>query len=163
MERKVGTVARGVRCPIIREGDDLAELVTASVIEASEHESYEILDHDIIGLTESIVARAQGNYVSTDIISKDISSKLGSETIGVVFPIFSRNRFSVLLRAVAQSAKKIVLLLQYPSDEVGNSLLTLDQLDSSGINPYSDTLNLEEFRKAFGETKHAFTGIDYVD
>ena len=163
MERKVGTVARGVRCPIIREGDDLAEIVCASVIEASESESYEIADHDIIGLTESILARAQGNYASIEVISKDIASKLGSETIGVVFPIFSRNRFSVLLRAVAMAAKKIVLVLQYPSDEVGNALLSLEQLDASSINPYSDTLTLKEFRDAFGKSVHPFTGIDYVD
>lgn len=163
MERKVGTVARGVRCPIIREGDDLAEIVCASVIEASENETYEIQDHDIIGLTESILARAQGNYASIDAISKDITSKLGNETIAVVFPIFSRNRFSVLLRAVAKAAKKIVLVLQYPSDEVGNALLSLEQLDASKINPYSDTLTLKEFRDAFGKSVHPFTGIDYID
>ena len=163
MERKVGTVARGVRCPIIREGDNLAEIVCASVIEASENEAYEIQDHDIIGLTESILARSQGNYASVDAISKDIASKLGNETIAVVFPIFSRNRFSVLLRAVAKAAKKIVLVLQYPSDEVGNALLSLDQLDASKINPYSDTLTLKEFRDAFGKSVHPFTGIDYID
>ena len=162
MGRRVGTVSRGIRCPIIRDGDDLAQIVTESILEASELENFEILDQDIIGLTESIVARAQGNYASVEAIAKDVNVKLGGETIGVIFPIFSRNRFSVLLKGIAMGAKKIILMLQYPSDEVGNALITLDQLDEAGINPYSDVLSLKEFRDHFGKTEHAFTGMDYV-
>lgn len=162
MSRKVGTVSRGIRCPIIRDGDDLALIVTESIIEASESEGFEILDKDIIGMTESIVARAQGNYSSVDAVAKDIHNKFKDDAIGVVFPILSRNRFSTILKGIARGAKKIVLQLQYPSDEVGNALITLDQLDDSGVNPYSDVLNLQEFRKHFADTTHPFTGMDYI-
>ena len=162
MERKVGTVSRGVRCPIIREGDDLAKIVVNSVIEAAESENYEIRDRDIVALTESIVARAQGNYASVDAIAKDIRTKLGGETIGVIFPILSRNRFAICLRGIARGAKKIVLMLSYPSDEVGNELVSLDKLDEAKINPYSDVLTLERYRQLFGENRHPFTLIDYV-
>ena len=162
MERKVGTVSRGIRCPIIRDGDDLAQIVTQSVLEASKSDGFKINDRDIIGMTESIVARAQGNYASVTAIASDVRNKLQKDTIGVIFPIFSRNRFSVLLKGIAQGAKKIVLMLQYPSDEVGNALITLDQLDQANINPYSDTLSLEAFRSLFGKTEHPFTGMDYV-
>ena len=163
MERKVGTVSRGVRCPIIREGDDLAKIVVDSVIEAAKSENYEIRDRDIVAMTESIVARAQGNYASVDAIAKDVRAKLGGETIGVIFPILSRNRFAICLRGIAMGAKKIVLMLSYPSDEVGNELVSLDKLDEAGINPYSDILTLEKYRELFGENKHPFTGVDYVD
>lgn len=162
MERKVGTISRGVRCPIIREGDDLSEIVTKSILEASESDGYEVRDRDIVALTESIVARAQGNYVSVDAISKDVHAKVGSDTIGIIFPILSRNRFSILLKAMATGVKKVVLMLSYPSDEVGNELISLDQLDAAGINPYSDVLNLETYRNLFGDTVHPFTGVDYV-
>lgn len=162
MERKVGTIARGVRCPIIREGDDLAKIVTDSILDACASDNTEMRDRDIVALTESIVARAQGNYVSVDAIAKDIQSKLGDDTIGVIFPILSRNRFSILLKAMARSAKKVVLMLSYPSDEVGNELISLDQIDEAGINPYSDVLNLAMYRDHFGETIHPFTGVDYV-
>lgn len=162
MERKVGTVSRGIRCPIIRDGDDLAQIVTDSVIEAGKSDGFTIQDRDIIGMTESIVARAQGNYASVEAIAKDVEDKLKGDTIGVIFPIFSRNRFSVLLKGIAMGAKKIVLMLQYPSDEVGNALITLDQLDEAHVNPYSDTLSLDEFRTLFGKTEHPFTGMDYV-
>jgi len=163
-ERRVGTVSRGIRCPIIREGDDLAALVTDSVLEAAEAEGFELRDRDVISMTESIVARAQGNYVSVDDIAADVRAKLGGETIGVIFPIFSRNRFSICLRGIAKGAKKIVLMLGYPSDEVGNSMITLDQLDAAGVNPYSDVLTLERYRELFGnDTKLEFTGVDYVE
>lgn len=162
MERKVGTVVRGIRCPIIREGDDVAAIVVDSVMEAAKAEGFQLRDRDVISVTESIVARAQGNYVSVDTIAADIRKKLGGETIGVIFPILSRNRFSVCLKGIARGAKKIVLMLSYPSDEVGNALLTYDQLDAAGINPYSDVLNLEQYRELFGENKHEFTGVDYV-
>ena len=162
MERKVGTVVRGIRCPIIREGDDVAAIVVDSVMEAAKAEGFQLRDRDVISVTESIVARAQGNYVSVDTIAADIRKKLGGETIGVIFPILSRNRFSVCLKGIARGAKKIVLMLSYPSDEVGNALLTYDQLDAAGINPYSDVLNLEQHRELFGENKHEFTGVDYV-
>lgn len=162
MGRRVGTVSRGIRTPIIREGDDLAVIVTDSIIEAGKAENFEIRDHDIIAMTESIVARAQGNYLNVDVIAKDIKSKFNTDTVGVIFPILSRNRFSVCLRGIAMGVKKVVLMLSYPSDEVGNELITLDQLDASGINPYSDVLSLSDFRKHFGETIHPFTGIDYV-
>lgn len=162
MKRKVGTVSRGVRCPIIRENDDLVEIVTQSILEAAESENFTIEHQDIIAMTESIVARAQGNYVSVAEIAADIKAKLNSDTIGVVFPILSRNRFSTVLKAIAQAAKKVVILLSYPSDEVGNALITLDQLDASGVNPYSDVLDLESFRHHFGNTTHPFTGIDYI-
>ena len=162
MERKVGTVSRGVRCPIIREGDDLAKIVVNSVIEAAKSENYEIRDRDIVAMTESIVARAQGNYASVDAIAKDVRTKLGGETIGVIFPILSRNRFAICLRGIARGAKKIVLMLSYPSDEVGNELVSLDKLDEAKINPYSDVLTLERYRQLFGENRHPFTLIDYV-
>ena len=162
-ERKVGTVSRGIRCPIIREGDDLAAIVTNSVLEAAEAEGFEIRDRDVISMTESIVARAQGNYASVDAIAKDVRTKLGGETVGVIFPILSRNRFAICLRGIAMGAKKIVLMLAYPSDEVGNALVSMDQIDEAGINPYSDVLTLERYRELFGETKLEFTGVDYVD
>ena len=163
-ERKVGTVSRGIRCPIIRQGDDLAAIVTDSVLEAAESEGFELRDRDVISLTESIVARAQGNYATVDDIAADVRAKLGGGTIGVIFPIFSRNRFSICLRGIAKGARKIVLMLGYPSDEVGNSMITLDQLDEAGINPYSDVLTLERYRELFGnDTKLEFTGVDYVE
>ncbi len=162
MERKVGTVSRGIRCPIIRQGDDLAALVTQSVLEAAESEGFELRDRDVISLTESIVARAQGNYASIDAIAKDVKTKLGGETVGVIFPILSRNRFAICLKGIAMGAKKIVLMLSYPSDEVGNELVSIDKLDDAGINPYSDVLTLERYRELFGENKHEFTGVDYV-
>ena len=163
MERKVGTVSRGIRCPIIREGDDLCEIAVTSVLEAAESEGFSLRNRDVISLTESIVARAQGNYASVDDIAADVKAKLGGETIGVIFPILSRNRFAICLRGIAKGAKKVVLMLSYPSDEVGNALVTLDQLDEAGVNPYSDVLSLEKYRELFGENKHEFTGVDYVD
>lgn len=162
MERKVGTVSRGIRCAIIREGDNLPQIVVDSVLEAAKQEGFSLHDRDIVSVTESVVARAQGNYASVDAIASDVKKKLGGETIGVIFPILSRNRFSVCLKGIARGAKKIVLMLSYPSDEVGNELVSLDQIDEAGINPYSDVLTLEEYRKLFGENKHPFTGVDYV-
>ncbi len=162
MERRVGTVSRGIRCPIIREGDDLAKLVTESVLEAAASEGFSLRDRDVIAMTESIVARAQGNYASVDSIAADVKAKLGGGTIGVIFPILSRNRFAICLRGIAKGAKKIVLMLSYPSDEVGNGLITLDQVDEAGINPFTDLLTLEKYRELFGENKHPFTGVDYV-
>ncbi len=162
MERKVGTVSRGIRCPIIREGDNLVDIAVTSVMEAAESEGFAFRDRDVIALTESIVARAQGNYVSVQNIADDVKAKLGGETIGVIFPILSRNRFAICLKGIAMGAKKVVLMLSYPSDEVGNSLLTYDQLDEAGINPYNDVLTLEKYRELFGENKHEFTGVDYV-
>ena len=162
-ERRVGTISRGIRCPIIREGDDLAQIVSESVLEAAKYEGFELRDRDVISITESIVARAQGNYASVDNIAEDVKKKLGGETIGVIFPILSRNRFSICLRGIAKGAKKIVLMLSYPSDEVGNALVTLDKIDEAGINPYSDVLTLERYRELFGENKHEFTGVDYVE
>ncbi len=162
MERKVGTVSRGVRAPIIREGDDLAGIVVNAVLEAAKSEGYELRDRDVIAVTESVVARAQGNYASVDAIAKDVKAKLGGETIGVIFPILSRNRFAICLRGIARGAKKIVLMLSYPSDEVGNELVSLDKLDEAGINPYSDVLTLERYRALFGENLHPFTQVDYV-
>jgi len=163
MERKVGTVSRGIRCPIIREGDDLVSMTVTSVLEAAASEGFELRDRDVIALTESIVARSQGNYVSVQDIADDVKAKLGGETVGVIFPILSRNRFAINLKGIAMGAKKIVLMLSYPSDEVGNALLTYDQLDDAGINPYSDVLTLEKYRELFGENVHEFTGVDYVD
>ncbi len=154
MERKVGTISRGIRCPIIREGDNLAEIVVDSVLDAAESEGFEIRDRDVISVTESVVARAQGNYASIDAIAGDVKAKLGGETIGVIFPILSRNRFSICLKGIAKGAKKVVLMLSYPSDEVGNSLVSLDQVDEAGINPYSDVLDLKRYRELFGENKH---------
>ena len=163
MERKVGTVSRGIRCPIIREGDDLAKIVTDSVIEAAQSEGFELRNKDVICITESIAARAQGNYASIEAIAKDVKTKLGGDTIGVIFPILSRNRFAICLRGIAKGAKKIVLMLSYPSDEVGNELVSLDKIDEAGINPYSDLLTLEKYRELFGENRHPFTGVDYVE
>lgn len=162
MERKIGTVSRGVRCPIIREGDDLASIVTESVLSAAESEGFAMHDRDVIAITESIVARAQGNYASVDAIAKDVKEKLGGETIGVIFPILSRNRFAICLKGIAKGAKKIVLMLSYPSDEVGNELVSIEQLDEAGINPYNDVLTLDKYRELFGENRHEFTGVDYV-
>lgn len=162
MERRVGTISRGIRCPIIREGDDLVQIVTNSVLEAAQSEGFSLRDKDVISITESIVARAQGNYASVDDIAQDVKSKFGSDTIGVIFPILSRNRFAICLKGIAKGAKKIVLMLSYPSDEVGNQLVSLDALDEAGINPYSDVLTLEKYRELFGENKHQFTGVDYV-
>ena len=163
-ERKVGTVSRGIRCPIIREGDDLAAIVTDSVLEAAASEGFELRDRDVISITESIVARAQGNYASVEDIAADVRAKLGGETVGVLFPIFSRNRFAICLRGIAMGAKKVVLMFSYPSDEVGNSMITLDQIDAAGVNPYSDVLSLEKYRELFGyDTKLEFTGVDYVE
>ncbi|MBO5334265.1 MAG: coenzyme F420-0:L-glutamate ligase [Clostridia bacterium] len=162
MERKVGTVSRGIRCPIIRQGDDLVDIAVTSVLEAAESEGFEMRDRDVVSLTESIVARAQGNYASVDDIAADVKAKLGGETIGVIFPILSRNRFAICLRGIAKGAKKVVLMLSYPSDEVGNSLVSLDQIDEAGINPYSDVLDEAKYRELFGENKHEFTGVDYV-
>ena len=161
--RKVGTVSRGIRCPIIREGDDLAAIVTESVLEAAKSEGFELRDRDVISMTESIVARAQGNYCSVQNIADDVRAKLGGETVGVIFPILSRNRFAICLRGIAMGCKKVVLMLSYPSDEVGNELVSLDQIDAAGINPYSDVLSLEKYRELFGENKHEFTGVDYVE
>ncbi|RZT02827.1 coenzyme F420-0:L-glutamate ligase [Cuneatibacter caecimuris] len=162
MERKVGTVSRGIRCPIIRTGDDLAEIVVNSVLEAADSEGFELRDRDVIAATESIVARAQGNYAGVEAIAEDVRAKLGGETIGVISPILSRNRFAICLKGIAMGAKKVVLMLNYPSDEVGNELVTLDQLDDAGVNPYSDVLTLERYRELFGENRHPFTGVDYV-
>ena len=161
-ERRVGTVSRGIRCPIIRQGDDLATIVTESVLAAAESEGFSLRDRDVISVTESIVARSQGNYASVSQIAADVRAKLGGETVGVIFPILSRNRFAICLRGIAQGAKKIVLMLSYPSDEVGNELVSLDKLDAAGINPYSDVLTLAQYRSLFGENKHEFTGVDYV-
>ena len=162
MERKVGTISRGIRCPIIREGDNLVDIAVTSVLEAAESEGFSLRDRDVVALTESIVARAQGNYASVQDIADDVRAKLGGGTIGVIFPITSRNRFAIVLKGIAMGAKKVVLMLSYPSDEVGNALLTYDQLDEAGVNPYSDVLTLERYRELFGENKHEFTGVDYV-
>ena len=162
MARRTGTVSRGVRCPIIREGDNLVDIVVDSVIEASTEEGFDLRDRDVVALTESIVARSQGNYASVDAIAKDVKAKLGGETIGVIFPILSRNRFAICLRGIAKGVKKIVLMLNYPSDEVGNALVSLDQLDEAGINPYTDVLSEAKYRELFGENPHPFTGVDYI-
>ena len=163
MSRMVGTVSRGVRAPIIRSGDDLAEIVTNSVLEAAADDGFAVRDRDIVAMTEAIVARAQGNYVSVDNIADDVQVKLGGETVGVIFPILSRNRFSICLRGIAKGAKKIVLMLSYPSDEVGNHLISLDMMDEKGVDPYKDVLTLEKYRELFGYEKHPFTGVDYVE
>lgn len=162
MVRKVGTVVRGVRGPIIRKGDDLSQIVVNSVLDAATSEGYSFKDRDIVALTESIVARAQGNYASVEAIGKDVQQKLGGETVGVIFPILSRNRFAMILKGIALGAKKVVLMLSFPRDEVGNQLLTEDQLDEKGIDPYSTVLSLEQYREMFGENLHPFTGVDYV-
>ena len=163
MSRMVGTISRGVRAPIIRQGDDLVEIVTNSVLEAAADDGFEIRDRDIVAMTEAIVARAQGNYATVDDIAQDVAAKLGGEDVGVIFPILSRNRFAICLRGIAKGAKKVVLMLSYPSDEVGNHLLSLDKLDEKGVNPYSDVLSLETYRELFGYEKHPFTGVDYVE
>ncbi len=162
MERKVGTVSMGIRTPIIREGDDLAKIVVQSVLEAAESEGFALRDRDVVAVTESVVARAQGNYASVEAIAKDVKAKLGGETVGVIFPILSRNRFAICLRGIARGAKKIVLMLSYPSDEVGNELVSLDKLDEAKVNPFSDVLTLERYRALFGENLHPFTLVDYV-
>ncbi len=162
MERVVGTTARGLRAPIIHEGDDLETIVVDTVLHAAEVEGFPIRNRDIVALTESIVARAQGNYASLDAIAKDVEEKFGDETVGVIFPILSRNRFGSCLKGIARGVEKVVIMLSYPSDEVGNHLVTIDELDEKGINPWTDVLTEEEFRKAFGEKKHPFTGVDYV-
>lgn len=162
MERRVGTVSRGIRGPIIREGDNLVDIAVDSVLEAAESEGFALRDRDVVALTESIVARAQGNYVTVEDIADDVRAKLGGETVGVIFPILSRNRFAINLKGIAMGCKKVVLMLSYPSDEVGNALLTWDQLDEAGINPYTDVLTLAKYRELFGENKHEFTGVDYV-
>lgn len=161
-ERKVGTVSRGIRCPIIRQGDNLAEIVTASVLEAAEDENFELRDRDVISITESVVARAQGNYAPVSAIAEDVRIKTGGGTVGVIFPILSRNRFAICLKGIALGCKKVVLMLSYPSDEVGNELVSIDKLDAAGINPYSDVLTLERYRELFGVNIHEFTGVDYV-
>ncbi len=162
-ERKVGTVSRGIRCPIIRQGDNLAEIVADSVIEAAESEGFSLRDRDVIALTESIVARAQGNYAHINDIAADVKEKFGGGTVGVIFPILSRNRFAICLKGIAKGVDKVVLMLSYPSDEVGNSLATYDLIDEAGINPYSDVLSLERYREVFGVQKLEFTGVDYVE
>ena len=163
MSRMVGTVSRGIRAPIIRSGDDLVKIVTDSVLEAAASDGFEIRDRDVVAMTEAIVARAQGNYASVDNIAKDVKAKLGGETVGVIFPILSRNRFAICLRGIAKGAKKIVLMLSYPSDEVGNHLISLDAVDEKGVDPYRDVLDQAKYRELFGYQKHPFTGIDYVE
>lgn len=163
MERMVGTVSRGVRAPIIREGDDLAAIVVDSVLGAAESEGFEIRDRDVVAVTEAVVARAQGNYASTDAIAADVKSKFGEDTVGILFPILSRNRFSICLKGIAKGCRKVVLMLSYPSDEVGNHLIDLDQMDEKGVNPWSDVLTEAQYRELFGYQKHVFTGVDYVE
>ncbi len=163
MSRMIGTVSRGVRAPIIKSGDDIVEIVTSSVLEASADAGFEFQDRDIVAMTEAIVARAQGNYASVDDIATDVKAKFGGETVGVIFPILSRNRFAICLRGIAKGAKKIVLMLSYPSDEVGNHLVSLDALDEKGVDPYKDVLSLSKYRELFGYEKHTFTGVDYVE
>ena len=163
MSRMIGTVSRGVRAPIIKNGDDIVEIVTASVLEAAKSDNISFNDRDIVAMTEAIVARAQGNYASVDDIAKDVNNKFGGETVGVIFPILSRNRFAICLRGIAKGVKKVVLMLSYPSDEVGNHLISLDAMDAQGVDPYADVLTLEKYRELFGYEKHTFTGIDYVE
>ena len=163
MSRMVGTVSRGLRAPIIRQGDDLVEIVTNCVLEAAADDGFAIRDRDVVAMTEAIVARAQGNYAGVEEIAKDVRTKFGGETVGVIFPILSRNRFAICLRGIAKGAKKIVLMLSYPSDEVGNHLVSLDALDEKGVDPYKDVLSLEKYRELFGYEKHPFTGVDYVE
>ena len=162
MQRTIGTVSRGVRAPIIRQGDDIAQIVIDSVLDAVKAENITLHDRDVIAVTEAVVARAQGNYASVDDIAADVKEKLGGETVGVIFPILSRNRFAVCLRGIAKGAKKIVLMLSYPSDEVGNHLIDPDVMDEKGVDPYRDVLTLEKYRELFGYTVHPFTGVDYV-
>ena len=162
-ERKIGTVSRGIRCPIFREGDDLAAAVVDSVLDAAaSDDGFEVRDRDIVCITESVVARCQGNYASVDDIAADVKAKLGGDTVGVIWPILSRNRFAICLRGISKGARKVVLMLSYPSDEVGNALLTMDQIDESGINPYSDVLTEAKYRELFGENRHQFTGVDQL-
>ena len=162
-QRRVGTVSRGIRCPIIRQGDNLAEIACECILGAAREEGFDIRNRDVVCVTESVVARSMGNYASVDAIAKDVREKTGGGTVGVIFPILSRNRFAVCLRGIAKGCRKIVLMLSYPSDEVGNSLVSLDQIDAVGINPYSDVLSLERYRELFGVNLHEFTGIDYID
>ncbi|MBY1240818.1 coenzyme F420-0:L-glutamate ligase, partial [Clostridioides difficile] len=161
--RLVGTVSRGVRAPIIRQGDDLVKIVVDSVLNASKSENFEVRDKDVIAVTEAVVARAQGNYAHVDNIAKDVKDKFGDDTVGVIFPILSRNRFAICLKGIAKGCRKVVLMLSYPSDEVGNHLISIDELDDKGINPWSDVLTEEKYRELFGYNKHTFTGVDYVD
>ncbi len=163
MSRMVGTVSRGIRAPIIRSGDDLVKIVTDSVLDAAKDANFEIRDRDIIAMTEAIVARAQGNYATVDDIAEDVRAKFGGDTVGVIFPILSRNRFSVCLAGIAKGVKKVILMLSYPADEVGNHLISLDALDEKGIDPYKDVLDLAKYRELFGYEKHRFTGVDYVE
>ena len=163
MSRLFGTVSRGVRAPIIKQGDDIVKVVTDSVLEASQVEGVKFHDKDVVAMTEAIVARAQGNYASIDDVATDIKNKFGGETVGVIFPILSRNRFSVCLKGIARGAKKVVIMLSYPSDEVGNHLISLDDLDAKGVNPYTDVLTEQKYRELFGHAKHTFTGVDYVE
>lgn len=163
MERIVGTIVRGLRSPIINKGDDIVKITADTVLKASQIEDFAIRDRDVVAITESVVARAQGNYAGIDAIAQDVSAKFGDDTIGVIFPILSRNRFAICLRGIAKGAKKIVLMLSYPSDEVGNHLVDIDLLDEKGINPWTDVLTLKQFRDCFGTIKHTFTGIDYID
>ena len=163
MSRTVGTISRGVRAPIIRSGDNLADIVTDSVLAAAREEGYEIRNRDIVAMTEAIVARAQGNYAGVDDIAEDIKAKFGGETVGVIFPILSRNRFAICLKGIARGTKKVVIMLSYPSDEVGNHLISLDQLDEKGVDPYKDVLDVKKYRELFGYEKHRFTGVDYVE
>ena len=163
MSRMIGTVSRGVRAPIIRQGDDIVQIVTDSVLEASADAGFKFNDRDIVAMTEAVVARAQGNYATVDDIATDVKAKFGGETVGVIFPILSRNRFAICLRGIAKGVKKVVLMLSYPSDEVGNHLVSIDALDDKGIDPYTDVLSLEKYRELFGYEKHRFTGVDYVE
>ena len=163
MNRMVGTVSRGIRAPIIREGDDLRQIVPDCLLEAARQEGFAFHDRDVVAMTEAIVARAQGNYATVEDIASDVRQKLGGETVGVIFPILSRNRFAICLRGIAKGAKKVVLMLSYPSDEVGNHLIDWDSLDEKGVDPYRDVLSLEQYRALFGYRKHRFTGVDYVD
>ena len=163
MSRMVGTVSRGVRAPIIRSGDNLVDIVTSSVLEAAKDDGFTVRDRDVIAITEAIVARSQGNYASVDDIAADVRAKLGGGTVGVIFPILSRNRFAICLRGIAKGCSKIVLMLSYPSDEVGNHLISLDAVDEKGVDPYKDVLTLERYRELFGYEKHPFTGVDYVE
>jgi len=163
MSRYVGTTSRGIRLPIVKQGDDLKAIVVDSVLKASKSEPFAIHDRDVIAITESVVARCQGNYATVDDIAKDVHDKFNGGTVGVIFPILSRNRFAILLKGMARGLDKIVLMLSYPSDEVGNALLTYDELDEKGVNPYSDVLSLEKYRELFGKKVHEFTGVDYID
>ena len=162
MERRIGTISRGLRAPIIKEGDDLKKIVVDTLMSCIDNGDFEIGKKDVLAVTESILARSQANYATTEQLAEDVKNKLGGETVGVVFPILSRNRFAICLRGIAKGAKKVVLMLSYPSDEVGNALVSQDQLDEAGVNPYSDVLSLEKYRELFGENRHPFTGVDYV-